>query len=141
MKAFLIFFQTRWQRCTIVFSIESYATIPGMFRIFEFRHESWWIRFVVRVNDGAPKRIRSRLKYSSFHRENRKRAQTHQDIKDFLRSMPKDTPGWEHFSDFHLLIYIAKLFDVGTACTIAEAVANQQDIPDGVRILINGEWV
>jgi len=40
------------------------------------------------------------------------------------------------YSDFHLLVYLAKLLDVETVLTICEAIRNEQEVPSGIEMLL-----
>ncbi|GBE60717.1 NPL4 family protein [Babesia ovata] len=84
---------------------------------------SW---FVIRVNDSAPIKPNSMFKYSNFPRENRGGPSVTTDaVKSFLSSrfasgLTASDP--EIFSDFHLLLFLAKILDLETTLAICDAV-------------------
>ncbi|GFE54896.1 hypothetical protein BaOVIS_023000 [Babesia ovis] len=84
---------------------------------------SW---FVIRVNDSAPITPNSMFKYADFPRENRSaRPVTPGAVKKFLSSRLAegfDASDPNIFSDFHLLLYLAKVLDVDTALAICDAL-------------------
>lgn len=97
---------------------------------------SWTI---VRVNESAPKKVRSFFKYNCFPRENRLMKATPRDITEQLTrlgSSNKAEDSWKKFSDFHLLLYIAELFDVPTALTLCDAVKEQQPVNAGLEEIL-----
>ena len=40
---------------------------------------------------------------------------------------------WVRFSDFHLLLFVAKLFDAPTAFTLCDAVINETPVDEGME--------
>ena len=40
---------------------------------------------------------------------------------------------WSRFSDFHLLLYVAKLFDLPTSLTLCDSVANETPVDPGME--------
>lgn len=84
---------------------------------------SW---LLIRVNDSAPIIPHSIFKYFDFPRENRGgRPVTNDAVKGFLSSRLAgglDASNPAIFSDFHLLLYLAKILDVDTALAICDAV-------------------
>lgn len=46
----------------------------------------------------------------------------------YLDKLPSSEPSWQKFSDFHLLIYIATLFDVDTALATCDAIVSKTAI-------------
>ncbi|ORM41761.1 Nuclear protein localization protein 4 -like protein [Babesia sp. Xinjiang] len=99
---------------------------------------SW---FVIRVNDSAPITPNSIFKYAEFPRENRcTQPVTTDAVKSFLSSRLAE--GFESsdpkiFSDFHLLLYLAKILDVDTALAICDAVIGKAPLdPIMVELLM-----
>ncbi|KFG51958.1 NPL4 family protein, partial [Toxoplasma gondii VAND] len=103
------------------------------------RFDASW--FIVRVNESAPKKVRSFFCSSSFPRANRLVAQTPKDITDHLTrvaALAGPSPvakkeNWRRFADFHLLLYVAKLFDLDTAFSICDCVRNRQPVDEGLE--------
>jgi nuclear protein localization family protein 4 len=93
--------------------------------------------FVVKVNSGAPVKPKSFFVHSHFPRENRQGApQIRSDIKRYLNKCASNEPHWSKFSDFHLLLFIARIFDIDTARVICEAVRDRTDISADLADLI-----
>ena len=87
--------------------------------------------FVVKVNSGAPVRPKSFFVHSHFPRENRNGApQLRSDIKRYLAKCSSSEPNWSKLSDFHLLLFLARIFDVDTAKVICEGVRDRKPISD-----------
>eukprot|EP00920_Eleutheroschizon_duboscqi_P014042 GHVT01032823.1.p1 GENE.GHVT01032823.1~~GHVT01032823.1.p1 ORF type:complete len:328 (+),score=48.47 GHVT01032823.1:610-1593(+) len=89
--------------------------------------------FLVRVNESAPKKVRCFFKLGHFPRENRHgQEQTPRMIKDFFRHPAirgiDAKSSWLRFSDFHLLLYVAKLFDLDTAFALCDAIKNEEPV-------------
>jgi nuclear protein localization protein 4 homolog len=96
--------------------------------------------FVVKVNSGAPVKPRSFFVHSHFPRENRVSGpQLRSDIKRYLSKCASSEPGWSKCSDFHLLLFVARILDIDTAKVICEAVRDRtevsQDMMDLIRAL------
>lgn len=94
--------------------------------------------FIVKVNSGAPMKPRSFFVHSHFPRENRLSSpQFRSDIKRYLSQCSSSgEPSWSKFSDFHLLLFIAKILDVDSAKVICEAVRDRKDVgPETVELL------
>ncbi|EDO06559.1 nuclear protein localization protein 4 (NPL4) family protein [Babesia bovis T2Bo] len=99
---------------------------------------SW---FVIRVNDSAPINPNSIFKYSDFPRENRTiRPITPDAVKKFFSSRLAEgleTSDANIFSDFHLLIYMARVLDVETALAICDALLGKTTLdPIMVELLM-----
>jgi nuclear protein localization family protein 4 len=93
--------------------------------------------FVVKVNSGAPVKPKSFFIHSHFPRENRPgQPQLRSDIKRYLSKCSSSEPNWSKLSDFHLLLYVANLFDVETAKVICEGVRERKPISDDLFDLI-----
>jgi nuclear protein localization family protein 4 len=88
--------------------------------------------FVVRMVDSQPKVIHSIFKHGDFPRENRPRAlQQREDLKKYLKKRSSSEASWSRFADFHLLLFIAKAFDVDTALPLCECIRDRKEIsPD-----------
>ncbi|CDJ40167.1 hypothetical protein, conserved [Eimeria tenella] len=109
------------------------------------RFDASWC--IVRVNESAPKKVRSLFRHSHFPRENRFISQTPQDIREYFNhpSMARGAAGtsssssssssssWARFSDFHLLLYVARLFDVATSFSLCDAVLNETPVDEGME--------
>lgn len=94
--------------------------------------------FVVRVNDTAPKKLRSLFTHADFPRENRQtHPQRRDDLKRYFQKRDRNEPSWSRFADFHLLLYIAQEIDIDTACAICECVRDRTEVPEGVLMIIN----
>jgi len=94
--------------------------------------------FVVRLIDSTPKKPMSLFTHASFPRENRPtQPQRRDDLKKYFKGIAKSEPSWSQFADFHLILYIAQEIDVDTAITIAECVRDRQEVPDGIRMIID----
>uniref|UniRef100_A0A0G4IAJ9 Nuclear pore localisation protein NPL4 C-terminal domain-containing protein n=1 Tax=Chromera velia CCMP2878 TaxID=1169474 RepID=A0A0G4IAJ9_9ALVE len=84
---------------------------------------------IVRIADSQPKGTPKKFfQFSKFPRMNRLVDPTPQDCANYFRSLPSGGPSWKRFSDFHLLLFIAKLFDLETAINVAKSVAEKKDI-------------
>lgn len=99
---------------------------------------------LVQVNSGMPKvspgMIPSAplLKYSDFIVENRERYgefQNPTEVGNCLRKRNGAT-SVEQVSDFHLLIYLAKMLDQGTALAIAECVSQNKPLSEGLELML-----
>lgn len=94
--------------------------------------------FVVRVNDTAPKKLRSLFTHAEFPRENRQtHPQRRDDLKRYFKKRDNSEPSWSRFADFHLLLYIAQEIDIDTAVAICECVRERTEVPEGVLMIIN----
>ncbi|PFH37306.1 NPL4 family protein [Besnoitia besnoiti] len=99
---------------------------------------SW---FIVRVNESAPRKVRSFFCSSSFPRANRLVHQTPRDITDHLNRAAAlagtgahaKKENWKRFADFHLLLYVARLFDLDTAFSICDCVRNRETVDEGLE--------
>jgi nuclear protein localization family protein 4 len=89
---------------------------------------------VVKVNHSAPVKPRSFFKFSHFPRENRSNTLT--GAASYFRQIPRGTPTWQQFSDFHLLLFIAKMIDFDTAAGIAASVRDKTEVADGFVELV-----
>jgi nuclear protein localization family protein 4 len=72
--------------------------------------------FIVALACGLPTRPLTMLKNYDFPVENRGREITNQDVKSFL-SRTKNIPSNVKYSNFHLLLYLAKALDRDVSST------------------------
>jgi len=94
--------------------------------------------FVVRLNTGRPKKVRSIFTHGDFPRENRMtHPQRRADLKNYFQKRDKSEASWSRFADFHLILYIAQELDLDTALSICECIRERKDIPDGTRMIID----
>jgi nuclear protein localization family protein 4 len=81
-----------------------------------------------------------RFRHSSFPVENREAyggpAQTPGAVKAQLVRWKSEPLAWR-LSDFHLLLYLATLFDADTATLTAKAVTEGKPIPEGVQLMLD----
>lgn len=91
--------------------------------------------FIVKVNDGVPKKRKSIFKYSLFPVENRMGKPTRTNLKQYFDKIPKSEPSWARFADFHLLLYLAKEFDLDTVLLICDAIRDRTEVPDGIQLM------
>merc|ERR1711972_19457 len=90
--------------------------------------------FLVRVVDSQPKKVISMFTHADFPRENRPgKLQTRKHLKDYYAKKKSDKSSWSRFADFHLLIYIAKEFDVDTAIHICECVRDRKEVSEEMQ--------
>ncbi|ETB56898.1 hypothetical protein YYC_05261 [Plasmodium yoelii 17X] len=85
---------------------------------------------IIRVNDSAPKVVRSIFKNYHFPRENRNKPQTVYDVKEYFSSskLNRGVNGNSRCSDFHLIIFAAKVLDIETALVLCDSVVNNKEI-------------
>jgi len=105
------------------------------------RVDKWDVDWhVVRVWWGAPKRKdRTIFKHSHFPRENRSAPQTRADVKGYFRKVSTSEPIWQQVSDFHLLLWVAKEIDLGTALSLCDCISQQKDPDPIILSLIQGQ--
>jgi len=92
--------------------------------------------FVVRVNDGAPKKPRSLLNHSIFPVENRPEKQTRESMQTYFRKVAKLEHSWQKYADFHLLLYMAQEFDVDIVMEICNAIRERTAVPEFTEDMI-----
>ena len=92
--------------------------------------------FIVSVGCGMPKQSMTILEHSDFPVWNRQKNPSKVEIKQYL-TKHRAEPGFKKFSNFHLLVAIANLVDIDSACEIAKCVINQQEIPRVILDLLN----
>lgn len=86
--------------------------------------------FIVSLAHGQPrdKRDYNILKNYDFPPANRLEGITKSDVASFITRHKMDKPNWRRFASFHFLVYLAQHLDLGTAETVADAVANEQQL-------------
>lgn len=97
--------------------------------------------FIVTLGCGLPTRPMTMLKNYDFPVENRGRQTTNQDVKAFINKT-KNVPSNVKFSNFHLLLYLAKALDrdvipTQTAAVIASHVIRDQKVPKEIEDLVS----
>ncbi|KAF8820252.1 NPL4 family protein [Cardiosporidium cionae] len=103
------------------------------------KFDSDW--FLVRVNESAPKRVRSMFLHTHFPRENRDTPCPSSAIKDYF-SHPavmqyKKESRWKRFADFHLILYVSIKLDLETALTICESIRDQSEVDEGLEEVLS----
>jgi len=79
-----------------------------------------------------------RLRHASFPVENREELGVTQSPADVARHLAahRGEPLQRRCSDFHLLLYVAKLLGAESARMLAEAVAADAPVPDGIELML-----
>ncbi|CEM15003.1 unnamed protein product [Vitrella brassicaformis CCMP3155] len=113
-----------------------------MAQILESGHETDkfdvdWL--IVRVNESAPRRARSMFKHAIFPRENRQpnETQSRAAVREYLKKVPSSEPSWHRYADFHLLIYIADLFDRDTAFVLCDAIRHKTEVDPNLQEILS----
>jgi nuclear protein localization family protein 4 len=75
------------------------------------------------------------IKHSEFPVENRGPSATKMDLKEYFKNMKRYTSHLK-YADFHLLLHLARVFDMDTAFRIAEAVYNERPVSDSIELLV-----
>eukprot|EP01017_Pseudomicrothorax_dubius_P033291 TRINITY_DN4451_c0_g1_i3.p1 TRINITY_DN4451_c0_g1~~TRINITY_DN4451_c0_g1_i3.p1 ORF type:complete len:336 (-),score=77.01 TRINITY_DN4451_c0_g1_i3:127-1134(-) len=92
--------------------------------------------FIVNVAHGAPKNNNyATIKHSDFPVENRKDPQRPSDVKTYLTKFSRQ-PSHVKYADFHLLLYIARIMDIHTACYLAECVRDETPVSEDFEAVI-----
>eukprot|EP00744_Colponema_vietnamica_P010232 GILI01014484.1.p1 GENE.GILI01014484.1~~GILI01014484.1.p1 ORF type:complete len:309 (+),score=91.53 GILI01014484.1:602-1528(+) len=91
--------------------------------------------FIVNVTTLVPTRPRPLFKHSDFPRENRPTKPRSSDVRAMLNKYRAE-PFTDRISDFHLLLYLANLLDVDTACVLADAVQANKPIDATLQELL-----
>ena len=96
--------------------------------------------FIVTLGCGLPTRPLTILKNYDFPVENRGRDITNADVKSFL-TRTKNMPSNVKYSNFHLLLYLAKVLDrdvipTQTAAAIAASVIRDERVPREIEELV-----
>ena len=60
-------------------------------------------------------------------------------MKDYIKRH-KSEPSQRKFANFHFLVYIAELFDIDTAMTIAHKVAKEEPLDPALVELLESIW-
>lgn len=89
------------------------------------KFDAHWL--IVRINESAPIQPKPFFSSSQFPRENRIVPQKPSDVSEFIKSRLTSVPltSCNLLNDFHLLLYLAKLFDEATAISICESIINK----------------
>ncbi|VWU52331.1 nuclear protein localization protein 4, putative [Hepatocystis sp. ex Piliocolobus tephrosceles] len=85
---------------------------------------------LVRINDTAPKVVRSIFKNFHFPRENRNYMQTASDVKEYFSNKKLDRGSNKNLgcSDFHLILFVSRVLDMETALALCDAALNKKQI-------------
>ena len=78
------------------------------------------------------------FKHSSFPIENRHafgELQSADAVRKHLRAH-KSQPYHERLADFHLLMYLADMFDMQTAEAVCECVRDRRAVHEGVKLML-----
>eukprot|EP01071_Lankesteria_metandrocarpae_P007100 Lankesteria_metandrocarpae@DN4579_c0_g1_i1.p1 len=89
---------------------------------------SW---LLIPVNNSAPKKPQSIFHSTRFPRENRETEVTPATLSAHLKACKSTIPierNYLKFADFHLLIYVMKLFDIDTALALSDAIINKKAV-------------
>ncbi|KJP88843.1 hypothetical protein AK88_01533 [Plasmodium fragile] len=86
--------------------------------------------FIVRINESAPKVVRSLFRNFHFPRENRLRAPSAYDVKEYFSSpkLERGTNGMHRCSDFHLILFACRVLDMETALALCDAALGKKEI-------------
>ncbi|OII74071.1 uncharacterized protein cubi_02873 [Cryptosporidium ubiquitum] len=92
------------------------------------KFDAHWL--IVRINESAPIQPKPFFSSSQFPKENRVIAQKPSDVSEFIKSRLTSVPmtSYNLLNDFHLLLYLAKLFDEATAISICESILNKTPV-------------
>lgn len=93
--------------------------------------------FIVSLTNGQPKTQKdyNYLKHYDFPTKNRGSKITQNDLKQYILRH-RGEPSQKKYACFNVLIYISEMFDVESALTIGEAVANDKPLdPNFLEIL------
>lgn len=92
--------------------------------------------FIVNLGCGMPTKTMNVIEHSDFPVWNRNVEPTKNDIKSYLQKH-RNEPSHKKFSNFHLLIAIAHIIDIESACVIAKSVSNKAEVPRNIIDLLN----
>lgn len=92
--------------------------------------------FIVSLGCGMPKKSLLFLEHSDFPVWNRAKNPTKLEIKQYLQKY-RNEPTYKRFSNFHLLIAIAHIIDIDSACEIALCVQHQKEVPRNILDILN----
>ncbi|KAF7459026.1 NPL4 family protein [Cryptosporidium felis] len=89
------------------------------------KFDAHWL--IVRINESAPIQPRPFFSSSQFPKENRLTPQKPSDVSRFIKSRLTSLPpnSYNLLNDFHLLLYLAKLFDEATSISICDSIVNK----------------
>ncbi|KAK9171456.1 NPL4 family protein [Cryptosporidium meleagridis] len=92
------------------------------------KFDAHWL--IVRINESAPIQPKPFFSSSQFPRENRIVSQKPSDVSEFIKSRLTSVPltSYNLLNDFHLLLYLAKLFDEATTISICESIINKTPV-------------
>ncbi|KAH7650331.1 nuclear pore associated (NLP4) with N-terminal ubiquitin domain [Cryptosporidium bovis] len=92
------------------------------------KFDAHWL--VVRINESAPIQPKPFFSSTQFPRENRVVSQKPGDVSEFIKNRLASCPptSYELLNDFHLLLYIAKIFDEATTISICNSIVNKVSI-------------
>ena len=94
--------------------------------------------FIVNVSHGTPKHDRFNvLRNSGFPVSNRATKPNKQDFITYCFNSSHQKKSYALYSNFHLLLFIAKLFDLETALTICDCIREKRELPEGLVMLIS----
>lgn len=93
---------------------------------------------IVRVNESAPKVVRSIFKNTLFSVENRGTEQTAEDAKEYFKNpqLYKGLKDGSKYADFHLILFIAKVLGAETALTVCEAISQNKEVDQVIEEMI-----
>lgn len=93
--------------------------------------------FIVNVAHGEPRNTNHNiLDNTGFTPANRLIHPTPQELKKYINDR-RHLKSYQRYANFHVLLYLAKMFDIHTAMTIAENVRNQTEVPGYLEELID----
>ena len=89
------------------------------------KFDAHWL--VVRINESAPIQPKPFFSSTRFPRENRVVSQRPSDVSEFIKNRLASCPptSYNLLNDFHLLLYIAKIFDEATTISICNSIVNK----------------
>ena len=92
--------------------------------------------FIVRVNHGVPTKPRSFFSHSHFPRENREHEKQVMASLKFYVDQVKQEATWKKYSDFHLILFIAKQLDIDTALALCDFIVQKKELSPDFQELI-----
>lgn len=92
------------------------------------KFDAHWL--IVRINESAPIQPKPFFSSSQFPRENRLISQKPSDVSEFIKSRLTSVPltSYNLLNDFHILLYLAKLFDEATAISICKSIISKTPV-------------
>eukprot|EP01054_Gregarina_sp_Poly1_P009880 Gregarina_sp_Poly_1__9879@NODE_641_length_6995_cov_166_214059_g490_i0_p2_GENE_NODE_641_length_6995_cov_166_214059_g490_i0NODE_641_length_6995_cov_166_214059_g490_i0_p2_ORF_typecomplete_len481_score65_36NPL4/PF05021_15/4e54zfNPL4/PF05020_15/6_3e13UN_NPL4/PF11543_8/9_8e07ubiquitin/PF00240_23/0_0073Ubiquitin_2/PF14560_6/0_024EFhand_like/PF09279_11/1_7e03EFhand_like/PF09279_11/3_9e02EFhand_like/PF09279_11/2_3_NODE_641_length_6995_cov_166_214059_g490_i0281470 len=90
---------------------------------------------LIRVVDSAPKEVRSIFKRTSFPRMGRSEL-TLKDLRVFLNEATAGLKAHEQYTDFHFLLFVAKVLGLDSALAICDAIAAEGTLDAGFEELL-----